>query len=189
MGKLNKNLKIKEYLFNKRNGETYVELLIYIAVLTIFMSGIIMYTLISQKQRLYANAMQEVDYNLALLNHRVEYEVSNCSSFTINSSDEITLNYDLSEDAYKDPMTIRIENGFLELGYGSTGVCTNSAPCKLSTNLVNVNSINFEDLTIPNGAPTLRYTIDVVYSGNSMINSENVIHKSISNTVTVKSKL
>ena len=174
---------------NLHCGATYIELLLYIAVLSVFISGTIIYTLISQRQRLYANAIQEVNYNINLLSSRIDYEVSNASSFTLNSPNELTLNFDLSEDSYKDPMIIRLDNGILKLGYGNSGSCTTSSLCNLSTNLVNVNSINFEDLTISGGSPTIRYTLDVTYTGNSIIRSENIIHKVVSNTVTIKSRL
>ncbi len=172
-----------------RKGTTYIELLVYIAVLTIFMSGMVMYTLIGQKQRLYSNAIQELSYNIRFINNKLNYEIGSASSVSVDSPNQITLTYDLSEDSYRNPTIIRLNGGVLEIGIGTdtNRPCNTTNFCNLSTNLVSVDSVDFQDLTITGGLPTINYTLNLTYIGNSTINSDNVIKRSISSSVVANS--
>lgn len=137
----------------KNKGFTLIEMLIYIALITIFIGGAIDFGWNVIYGRVKSRNYEDVTQNLRLAEKRILFEIRNASGINSVASLAICLS---NSDATRNPTRIYLSSGILRIGWGGgSPTCanlTNDVP--LIDNLVNVPSMNFVNLT--NGGATTK---------------------------------
>ena len=123
---------------------TFLEVILYVAIISIFLVTSILFSWDVVYGGIKSNTQQEVSYNLRLVSSRISYETRNAVSVNSVGLSSISLE---SSDSSRNPTVIDLNAGQVRIGYGNSGGCPIANPCALTSNRVNVTSLNFENLT------------------------------------------
>lgn len=152
----------KKVQFNQ--GFTLVEMILYIAIVSIFMTGLVYFTWDVIYGRVKSFVHQEVNQNIRFASKRIAYEIKNAKSVTSptsGSASSITLEY---TEVGRNPTIINVADGRIQIGYGSSGNCPVSNPCFLTSNKLN-SSLSFANLSSGNSS-NIKFSITVASSGD-----------------------
>lgn len=144
-------------------GFTFIEVIVYIALVTIFVTGAILFAWNIIYGRVKSNFYSEVTQNLRLAAKRTLFEIRNASDINSVSATSICL---ANSDAARNPTRIYLSGGVLRIGWGGgSPVCaalTNDVA--LTSNLVTVSSLTFTNLSSGTLTKNIRFslTIDAV---------------------------
>jgi len=147
---------------NNQKGFTLIELILYIAIISIFITGTILFAWDIIHASVKSDTHREVSQNLRLASMRIAHEIRNASG--INSSpslpgSSISLT---NTDPLKNPTIIDVSSGRIRIGQGNSGSCPSSSPCFLTSNNVTVTSLQFTDLSSAGGeSKNVNYVIDL----------------------------
>ena len=128
----------------KTKGFTLVEVILYVALLVIFMVGVVTYAWNGIGVRIKARTQQEVIDNLRLVNKRILFEIRNANNITTVTPTSLTL---ANTDAIRNPTVIDLSGGRVRIGWGSGGSCPTSSPCFLTSSAVTVTDLLFTNMT------------------------------------------
>lgn len=128
----------------RSEGFTLIELILYIALISIFISGAVVFAwdiLLAQSK---SNVQLEVNQNMRLVTRRINYEIRNASAINTVSPTSICL---ASTDPLRNPTRIYISSGTLRVAWGGGSAnctsMTNDEP--LSSSSVTVSALTFTD--------------------------------------------
>lgn len=146
---------------NTNKGFTFIELIIYVLLITIFVGGIVMFGWDILYGRIKLNVQQAVSENIRFAIKRITYEIKNASDINSVNTSAISL---ANTDSARNPTIIDIANNRLRIGYGSGGPCPTTNPCYLTDNNVHVTNLTFQNLSTGQGLNTTKniyFTITV----------------------------
>ena len=136
---------------------TLIELILYMALLSIFIGGAVLFAWDIIYGRVKTSAHQEVSENIRLASQRLIHEIRNAEDINSFSAAAISL---AMADTNRNPTVFDISGGRLRIGYGSSGNCPSTSPCNLTSNKVTVSTLSFEDLsTVDDLSKNIRFTI------------------------------
>lgn len=139
------------------HGFTLIELIIYIALVSIFISGAILFAWDIIYGRVKSGVQREVTQNLRLASKRLVYEIRNASGINSVSTSTISL---VMDDSDRNPTVFDVSGGRLRIGYGSSGGCPTTNPCSLTSDEVTVTNLAFTDLSSSGGeSVNIQFTI------------------------------
>lgn len=160
---MNKKLKTQNSKFKIRRGFTLVEMILYVAIVSIFVTAMIEFALNIVYGRVKSYTQQEVNQNMRLAGKRINFEIRNATG--VNSVSASSVNLAVSDSA-RNPTVIGLNGGRLTIGYGVSGSCPTTAPCNLTSNLVNVSNLTFSDLSVSPFSTNIRFSITIESSGS-----------------------
>lgn len=143
----------------KQLGFSLIEVIIYVALISIFIGGAIQFTWDILYGRVKAQVQQEVNQNLRLAVKKISYEIRNASDVTIVGASDISLMND--DDPTRDPTQIDVSNGRLRIGYGNTDPCSVTTPCFLTSDRVTVSNLTFTDLSSGTDSTNIQFSITI----------------------------
>lgn len=161
---------ITEQLNNKitksNKGFTLIELILYVALISIFISGAVLFAWDIIFGRVKSQVQQEVNQNLRLASQRIVYEVRNASDINSVGANDICL---ASGDSSRNPTKFYISSGRLRIGWGGGSAdcinLTNDEP--LTSNQVTVSVLTFTDLsTVDEESKNIGFVITVESTGD-----------------------
>lgn len=141
----------------QKNGFTLIELILYIALVSIFITGAILFIWDLIYSEVKSGIQQEVNQNLRFVSKRVLYEVRNSSGINSVSANTISLS---NSDSAKNPTVIDVSSNQIRIGQGNSGSCPVSAPCALTSSDLIFN-ISFEDLSSGSESLNIQFTVSV----------------------------
>lgn len=149
-------------------GFSLIEIILYMAVVSIFVTGAVLYGWNIIYGRIKSQVQLDVNYNLNLVTSRLNYELRN--ALAINSLSATDLCLQVSDSAH-DPTRFYLSSGVVRVAWGGgsndcTGM-TNDQP--LTNSSVDVSNLEFTDLSSGGGeTKNVQYTItiDSVNSSN-----------------------
>jgi len=147
---------------NIKSGFTMIELILYVAITTMFLSAAILFTWDLVYGRVKSHVYQEVNQNIRLVSKRIIYEARNASDINSITPNSISLS---STDPGRDPTVIDLSNGRIRIGWGTSAQCPVTAPCYLTSNLVNVSSLSFSDLSGANTS-NIKFSVTIQSTGD-----------------------
>lgn len=123
-------------------GFTLIEIILYIALVSIFISGAIHFAWDIVYARAKSGVEREVNENLRIASDRISYEIRNASAINSISSSSLCLG---SSDATYNPILIYLSSGQVHLGWGGGSVnCTSlTNDVLLTSNNVTVSNLTF----------------------------------------------
>ncbi len=125
----------------RSGGFTLIELIIYLALISIFITGAVFFAWDILHGRVKSRVQQEVSQNLRLVSKRINYEIRNANDIVSVGSSNICL-----DTADRGPLTFYAIDGVLMIGWGNDcGTPTYSYA--LTSNTISITNLNFEDLT------------------------------------------
>ena len=150
---MTKNIKITK-------GFTLIELILYVALLSIFIGGAVLFAWDVIYGRVKSNVQQEVSHNLRYAGKRILYEIRNASAINSVSSSNICL---ASSNSARNPTRIYVSSSRLQIAWGGgSSDCTsmtNDEP--ISSNEVTVSSLTFTDLSSSTDSYNINFAITV----------------------------
>lgn len=147
------------------SGFTLIELILYVAIITIFIGGAVQFAWDILYGQVKSSVQQEVNQNIRLASQRISYEIRHASS--INSVSGSTLSLEMTGvGVSRNPTVFDLSSGQLRIGYGSSGPCPTSSPCPLTSNLVDVSSLTFTNLS-SGASKNIMFDITVDYANNT----------------------
>lgn len=146
-------------------GFTLMETILYVAIISIFVGGVILFSWDMVYGNVKSSVQREVMDNLRLASKKIQYEIRNASDVSINSSSSITLT---SAEASRNQTLIDLNGGRIRFGYGNSGSCTYASPCYLTSSHVVVTSLTFTNLSnTGSSSKVIRFSINMRYDNNS----------------------
>jgi len=142
---------------SSKSGFTLIELIIYVAIVSIFMSGAIMFAWDIIYGQAKSQTHQLVNHNIRLVSGRINHEIRQAESITTATGSTLSL---VMTDAARNPTVISLDQGKLMMGYGSGGSCPTSSPCALTSDKLTVTELVFTDLSTT-GTDHVRYLVTV----------------------------
>lgn len=149
----------------ENSGTTFVELILYIALLSVFIGGAITFSWDIIYGRVKSNTQRVVSQNLRLATERIAYEIRNATAVTVNNSSTVTLTL---SDAARNPTIIDLNSGRIRIGVGSGlgGQCSTSSRCFLTSNELTISNLTFTNLS--SGTSTnIKFSLTGQTSGSS----------------------
>lgn len=143
------------------SGFTLIELLLYVAISILMIVALVGFGQNLVINRVRARTQQEVNQNLRLVAERVSFEIRNAVSINSVSASSISLN---ATDSARSPTVIDLNSGRIRLGSGSSGSCTSSSPCNLTSNLVTVTNLAFTNMSSASASQHIRFTYTLANS-------------------------
>jgi Tfp pilus assembly protein PilW len=142
----------------KPKGFTLVELLLYVSIGALVISGFIAFGWNFLYTRVRARTQQELNQNMRLAAERISFEIRNATSSSSIGSSSITL---LASDSAHSPVVIDLSDSRIRIGAGTSGACTSSSPCALTDNLVNVTNLSFTNLSSASASTNIRFSFTI----------------------------
>lgn len=136
-----KNLKF--HIPHSHKGFTLVELILYIALLSIFITGAIQFSWDIIYGRVKVQTQQELSQNLRLAGQRIAYEIRNATAVTNVTANSITLAF--IGDATRHPTVINVVSNRLQISYGGSGPCVSG--CFLTSDQLAISNLTFTNLS------------------------------------------
>lgn len=146
-------------------GFTLVELLIYISLVTILISGVILFAGDLLYGRVKSNTQQEVAANIRLASKRILYDIRNATSINNLLTNDLCL---ATNETIHNPTRIHVEDGRLRIGWGGgSNDCSGLLNTQyLTSNLVTVTGITFTNLSAT-GTKNVQFTITISHNNPS----------------------
>ena len=154
---MNLNIKTKK-------GFTLIELIIYIALISIFITGAILFAWDIIYGGAKSGVQREVNQNLRLINKRIAYEIRNSSAINSVAAGDLCL---ASATPIRNPTIIYVSNGQLYLAWGGgsancTGMVNNQT---LTSNKVSISGLSFINRTNGTNSFNIEYSFTVSSTG------------------------
>lgn len=143
-----------------KQGFTLIELILYIALVSIFISGAILFSWDIIYGRVKSDVGQEVNQNLRLAAKRISYEIRNASAINSVVASDLCL---ASSTAARNPTRIYVSSGRLHIAWGGgTANCTSmTSDLPLTSNLVTVSGLTFTDRSSGTNSYNIEYSFTV----------------------------
>ena len=165
MKRINKKLAHGIPILNIKNGFTLIELILYIAISSIFMLASVSFAWDVIYGRVKSYVQQEVNQNMRFASKRITYEIRNASAISSVGSSTLTLTM---ADPDRNPTVFDVSNGRLRIGYGGSGGCPISSPCPLTSDNVSLTNLTFTNLSqVPNSS-NIQFSITIISSGDRL---------------------
>ena len=150
----------------RSGGFTLIEMILYIAIVSIFLGGVVQLAWNSIYGRVKAQVLQHVNYASRFAGKRMLFEIRNASAITSVSATSICL---ASSDSTRNPTRIYLTGNAIRIGWGG-GVAncastTNDVP--LTGTNVTVSSLNFTNLTNGVLSQHIQFTYTISSSATS----------------------
>lgn len=166
---------MKQSQITMSKGFTLIELIIYIALTSIFIVAAILFAWDIIYAGAKSSVQQELNHNLRFAAKRIAYEIRNAESVNSVTATSITLGM---SDSARDPTVIDLSSGRIRIGFGSSGSCPISSPCFLTTDDISITTLNFTDLS-SGGSENIRFSISAeTMSDRSEFKSTQIIEGS-----------
>lgn len=145
-------------------GNTLIELVLYIGLIAIFISGAIRFSWDMILSSSKSMVQREVNQNLRLSTERISYEIRNAQSINSVTASELCL---ASQDIARNPTRIYVSGGRLRIAWGGGSInCTSMANDQpLTSNIVTVPSLTFTNLSSGSSSYNIYYQITVSSTG------------------------
>src|SRR3989344_5145313 len=150
---------IYQRLNMKKNGFTLIELILYIAIITIVMGALIPFAWDVIEGGVKSSAEQEVSSQARYVSERIKYEIRNANAINSISATSIDLNTDTNATT-----VIDYAGGKIRIKYGAGGT-----PVNLNSNDTNVTNLTFSDYSSADAKTKhiqFAFTIDDNYTGS-----------------------
>lgn len=154
-------LNMKKY--RNTQGFTLVELILYIAISSIFMLASVSFAWDVIYGRVKSYTQQEVNQNMRFTTKRITYEIRNAAGINSVTANSISLS---NTDSARNPTVISVSSGRVRIGYGSTGNCPTTSPCFLTSNGVSVTNLSFTNLSQGTTTENIQFTISMQSTGD-----------------------
>lgn len=166
-------------------GITLVELILYVALFMIFITGVVTFGIEVIGIRAKARVQQEVIFNARLAAKRIEFEIRNASAINSVSATSISL---ANADSTRNPTIISKTGSRITIGWDGSATCPTATPCFLTSSDVNVSSLSFTNMSdVGNKSASISYSL-TVNSVNAGGRQEWDYAQSISGSAEVRSK-
>lgn len=145
---------------NHRLAFSLIELILYVALVSIVITGVIQIGWDLMYGRVKSQVYQEVNQNLRLATKRITYELRNATAINTLSAGEVCL---ASSDTTHNPTRIYVAGGQIRIGWGggSADCSTVTHDEPLTSNLVSVPLLQFTDLSSNPDSTHIQYRITV----------------------------
>lgn len=153
---------MKIYKKTRHSGFTLIEMILYLAISSIFLTGLVYFTWDIIYGRVKSFTFQEVNYNIRFASKRITYEIKNAKSVNSITGSSISLQM---TDASRNPTEIQLTGGRIRIGYGLSSSCPINNPCYLTSDKVTVNDLAFTDLSSGNSS-NIKFLLTVESSGD-----------------------
>lgn len=138
-------------------GYTLIELILYVALISVFVSGAVYFAWDIIYGRVKSGVQQEVTQNLRHASGRIIYEIRNAQG--VNSIGPSLISLAMTDSA-RNPTAFDVYDGRLRIGFGSGGSCPTTSPCTLTSDEVTVTNLTFTDLSSSGGeSVNVQFTI------------------------------
>jgi len=156
-------------IFNKNKGFSLIEMILYIAIVSIFISGAVLYGWQAVYGRIKSQVQLDVNYNLNLITTRINYELRNAldiysvTQTNLYSPPGTDLCLQVSDSSHN-PTRLYLSSGEFRVAWGGgsndcTGMTNDEA---LSNSSVTITNLVFTDLSSSLGeSKNVSYTITV----------------------------
>lgn len=166
-------------------GITLIELILYVALFMIFITGVVTYGIQVIGIRAKAGVEQEVIANSRVVAERIAFEIRNASAINSVSATSISL---ANSDSTRNPTVIAKSGGRITIGWGSVGSCPTASPCFLTSSDVNVNNLAFTNMSDANAkSASIKYAF-AISSVNSSSGQQYSYSQSVVGSAEVRSK-
>lgn len=140
-------------------GVTLIEVMVYVALIAIFMTGVIAFGAQVSNIRVKSMAQQEVIANSRLVMKRIAVEIRNATGINSLAAQSLSLSY---ADVARNPTVIAKSGNRITIGWGSGGSCPVSAPCFLTSSKVNVDKLLFANMSDGGGkSVNIKYELQI----------------------------
>lgn len=147
------------------DGFTFVELILYIALISVFLGGIVQFYRYIAILRVRSLVGREITYSVQYAGKRIAYEIRSASDMNSITSTSLCL---ASSDPSRNPTLLYVSQNRLRIGWGGgsldcTGL-TNDYP--VTSSLVNISGFNFQNLS-NFSTKNIHYSFIVSYAANT----------------------
>jgi len=97
----------------KHSGFTLIEMILYLAISSIFLTGVVYFTWDIVYGRVKSFTFQEVNYNVRFASKRITYEIKNAESINSITGNSISLQM---ADGSRNPTEIQLTGGRVRIG-------------------------------------------------------------------------
>ena len=125
-----KNSKIQKIKKNN-GGMTLVELILYVALFMIFITGIVAYGVEAVSVRVKVAVEQNVIASSRMVSKRIAYEIRNATAINSLTAQSISL---ATADATRNPVVITKTGNKITIGWTGGSACAVATPCDLTNN-------------------------------------------------------
>ncbi len=140
------------------SGFTLIELVLYIAICSIFLTASVSFAWDLIYGRVKSYAQEEVNQNMRFASKRIIYEMRNAQSINTVSASSISLQM---ADSARNPTIIDVSSNRVRIGYGSSGPCPTTSPCFLTASNVSVTGLSFTDLSSAPNSRNIKFTLTI----------------------------
>ncbi len=144
-------------------GLTLIELILYVALLSIFVSSAVVIGWNIIYSQIKNDVQQEVTSNLRFAMDRIGVEIRQASAINSITASSVSL---VSSVSARNPTVIDVSGGRLRIGQGSTGACPTTSPCLITSPRVNVDSFTISNVAGTAGTTSLNYQLRISSTGN-----------------------
>lgn len=144
-----RNLIMKKinYFKNNQTGFSLVELILYVAIMAFFVTTLVQFAWDIIYGKAKTQTQIDVNYNTRFAAQRITKLIRNATAINSLTTSSVSLSY---LDATKNPTVILLQNNQVFIGQGTTGNCSSTNPCALTSPSLNVSSLNFFNLSAGN---------------------------------------
>ena len=141
----------------KHGGMTLVELILYVALFMIFITGAVAYGIEAVSVRVKVRVEQGVITNSRIVMKRLAYEIRNATGINSVTAQSISL---ATADATRNPVVITKTGNKITIGWTGGVVCAVATPCDLTSSDIIVNQLNFTNINDgTNKSDSIIYTL------------------------------
>jgi hypothetical protein len=156
---ISKNQKFKKSKTQNMGGVTLVEVILYLAIGSIFMIGVVAFGAQVINVRIKSRVQQEVIANSRLVMKRIAVEIRNATAITSLTPQSLSLTY---ADSARNPTVIAKSGNRITIGWGSAAPCPTSSPCFLTSSKVSVDKLLFANMSDGGGkSVNVKYELEV----------------------------
>ena len=150
----------------KKNGFTLIEIIIYVALAGIFLTGVTYFAIGLLTGQAKTLVEQEVTDNLRNAMRRIEFEIRNAQDINSVTSSDLCLK--MSNTTYN-PTRIYLSSGKVRIawGGGTTNCSAMTNDQQLTSNLVTVNSLIFNNYSNGTTTKNISFNLDISYNSSS----------------------
>ena len=129
----------------KKNGFTFIELILYIALVSILASVTVFFITNVTASRVKVKIQEEVMYSARFLSERIGREIRGASAITSLAAGDLCL---VMVDPTRNPTRIYLSSGRARIGWGGGGLCSATTNnFDLTSPDIVVNSLGFINLS------------------------------------------
>lgn len=137
-------LKTENWELRTHGGVTLVELILYVALFMIFITGVVTFGIQVIQLRVKSRVQQEVIFNSRMVAKRIAFEVRNASAINTVTAGSISL---ANSDSARNPTIIAKAGNRITISWGSAGPCPTATPCFLTSSEVSVSNLIFTNMS------------------------------------------